>query len=157
MASYPKQKRGQAATEYLIILSVVVIIALIVVGVLRGFASSSSSDIESTKQKLDWQSKDVVLEAYTIYANGHGVFLLQNRLNYPIKLLNATVGQNGVAITKGDIIAPGAKYTLDLPAGSIASGQSKSPYTFQMEIKYSHADYPDIVNSVSGTLGGNYE
>ncbi|MFA5105628.1 MAG: hypothetical protein WC506_01585 [Candidatus Micrarchaeia archaeon] len=157
MAKHLKPRRGQAATEYLIILSVVVIIALIVVGVLRGFASSSSGDIENTRQKLEWQSKDVVLEAYTIYANGHGVFLLQNRLDYPIKIVKATVGQKSADMAKEDIITPGSKYTLDMPAGTIKAGSPRAPYTFDMEIKYSHSQYPDIVNTVQGTISGSYE
>lgn len=157
MAKHPKPRRGQAATEYLIILSVVVIIALIVVGVLRGFASSSSGDIENTRQKLEWQSKDVVLEAYTIYANGHGVFLVQNRLDYPIKIIQVSLGQSTSGIEKEDIIAPGSKYTLEVPAGAIKTGEPRASYTFDMEIKYSHAQYPEIVNTVQGTLSGSYE
>ena len=50
--------RGQAATEYLIILAVVVIIALIVVGVLGAFPALSSG---ITKQQS---------EAYWINAEG---------------------------------------------------------------------------------------
>ncbi len=157
MAHGNKLRRGQAATEYLIILSVVVIIALIVVGVLRGFASQSTGDIANTQQKLAWQSQDVVLEAYTVYSNGHGVFLIQNRLDYPIKISNVSVGGNWHEISKSDAINPGAKYSLDIPAGAIQPGEPRAPYSFDIVMKYAHAQYPEIVNSVSGTIAGNYE
>ncbi len=157
MASFSKQKRGQAATEYLIILSVVVIIALIVVGVLRGFASTSTGDIQGTQQKLDWQGKDVVLEAYTIYSNGHGVLLMQNRLDYPIKIVKVTAGSSQHEIANPDTFQPNSKYTLDIPAGNIKAGKSGSGYTLDLEIKYAHAQYPEIVNTVKGTISGTYE
>lgn len=89
----PKQK-GQASTEYLIILAVVVIVALAVVGVLGGFPTVSKG-ISEKDSATYWQSSDVGIVRY--YANLTGTYaVLRNNKNFAISINFATGTGNGI-------------------------------------------------------------
>lgn len=150
-------KRAQAATEYLIILVVVVIIALIAVGVMRGLAESGGGSVETAKSKIEWQSQDVVLIKPSLYADGTGYLLIINNANYPIKVTKVGVGVDPVDQPNPQRIENAARATLELAKGSVAKGESGKPYSFEVTIKYAHADEPLIVNTVKGKISGIYE
>jgi hypothetical protein len=80
------EKKGQASTEYLIILAVVVIVALAVVGVLGGFPTVSKG-ISEKDAATYWQSADIAIVRY--YANQTGTYaILRNNKNFAVKLQN---------------------------------------------------------------------
>ena len=95
-------RRAQTATEYLVIIAVVIIIALIVINVLGGVPSiggSSSSKIND----LRLANADVGVVAYSISEDGATIFL-RNNLADTILINNITIG--------GEVCTPFTPVTL---------------------------------------------
>lgn len=149
-------KKGQAQTEYLLILAVVVIVALIVVGVVRGFTETSGAGMESARARLEWNAKDVVLTGFSIYPNGGGALILLNNANYPIKITKVSIGGPEVAQPNPETIQVGESKTIKLANATAAPGDDGSDYSFDVSIKYSDSDQSDIVNTVKGKISGAY-
>lgn len=101
--------RGQGATEYLVLLAVVLIIALVAIALL-GFFPGTASDAQETESRIYWQSAspiaiiDNTLAYY--YASGHG-----NTTTVYLRLRN--VGTNPLTITK---VLGGNGYYADSPS-----------------------------------------
>ena len=71
-------RRGQTATEYLIILGVVIVLALVVVFVLGGFPSFGPRS-ERHASQIYWSSTDIAVDDLVMDASGGFVFLRNNR------------------------------------------------------------------------------
>ena len=83
-------KRAQTATEYLIILAVVIIIALIVVGVLGGIPGIGGG-AGSNANKIALQSGDVGISGYKQDSKETTLFMRNNQAN-TIKITSAYIG-----------------------------------------------------------------
>ena len=133
--------RAQASTEYLIILAVVVILALIVVGVLGGIPSIGSSSRRRTSA-LYWSSADVAIVAHSVDSAGAAnVFKLRNNLRNTITLKSLTIGGTTV-VSNSTSIASGESTTFS--GSGIAShldcGDAEDPYSYTVSIVYTDED-----------------
>ena len=133
-------KKAQGATEYLIILAIVIIIALIVIGVIGGIPSigiSASSRASSTY----WATADVAIIDYAISATGSDTVILKNNLRNAIDL--TVVSINDVDFEAGTTtLGPGGTKTYSGAAASCTAGQS---FSYNVTITYTdkktNADY----------------
>ena len=74
---YYFNKKAQGATEYLIVLAVVIIIGLIVIGVMRNVpASGASASIRASKAY--WESADIGITDYAVDGTGLTLFVRNN-------------------------------------------------------------------------------
>ena len=95
--------RGQGATEYLVLLAVVLIIALVGIALL-GFFPGTASDAQMTESKLYWQSVNpiVIIEWSARTWSGNGLtypyLRIKNNGQYPIRI-TAVIGQDGGRVT----------------------------------------------------------
>ena len=76
--------KAQTATEYLIILAVVIIIALIVVGVLGGIPGIGGSSKGQTSTAY-WASQTIGV-SYSFAQRGNDVLVLTNNMNNPVRI-----------------------------------------------------------------------
>jgi hypothetical protein len=86
-----KQKNAQTATEYLIILAVVIIIALIVVAVIGRvpeIGGSSGSNVGT----LGWKTATIGIDSYRMSSSGNDAVRVINNVGDDIRLINMTVG-----------------------------------------------------------------
>jgi len=95
-------RKGQAAVEYLIILAVVIIIALVVVGVLGGFPSLTRG-VNEKESALYWQGAEIAIQKYyftaaTPLTGANSTLTLRNNKNFDVSL--DLIG--GLQMTKGD-------------------------------------------------------
>jgi len=93
-------KRAQAAVEYLIILAVVIIIALVVVGVLGGFPSLTRG-VNEKESALYWQGAEIAIQRFFIvYDANKSTFTLRNNKNFDVRLnLNTYANTSSLQIT----------------------------------------------------------
>jgi hypothetical protein len=136
------EKRGQGATEYLIILAVVVIIALIVIGVLGGIPGIGKS---STKQASEayWESTDIgISEYYLSAATDVLVLTLRNNLDTSVRVQNITVEGtvNGSATMT---LVPGGTGITSVAKSCASAGE---PYDFS----------PILIQYTDLSTGANY-
>jgi len=96
--------RAQGATEYLVLLAVVLIVALVSVALL-GFFPSMASDAQITQSQMYWQSTTPIAivesAARVLASNGVTIpyFLLRNTGVYPIRIMGI-IGGDGSKATR---------------------------------------------------------
>src|SRR3989344_8440209 len=89
-------KKAQTATEYLIILAVVIIIALIVVGVLGGIPGVGRSSAGRASAAY-WASADIAFTDYAFDAGGDSnVIKIRNNLRNQITVTNVRISGTDV-------------------------------------------------------------
>jgi len=101
-------RRAQAATEYLIILAIVIVIALVVVGAMGGIPRLGGSTSTRTSASY-WQQADIGITA-SYFNTTYGSIVVKNNLPFKVR------------ITAIDL---GTDYTAsNLPVQSLQSGKT---------------------------------
>ena len=119
------KRKAQAATEYLIILAVVVIIALIVVGVIGGFPGMTRGVSERDSASY-WATADVGIVRY--YVNGSlAQMVIRNNKIFTVNLTNITFDGVGDALAPTSLlISPGTSVQVNRTATCGAAGTTFS-------------------------------
>jgi hypothetical protein len=140
-------KKGQGATEYLIILAVVIIIALIVVGAMGGIPGigGSASSRASTSY---WLTTDIAIPSYAVTASDDAMILdVKNNLRGPIDDLN--ISMDGIEATcEQTKLAPGQQTNCTVAA--VTTCDAGDAYSFNVEITYT-----DVPTGASYTFTGD--
>jgi hypothetical protein len=131
-------KRGQAAIEYLIILAVVVIIALIVIGVIGGFPGMTRGISERDSASY-WASADIGITRYFVSGGtpaGSMLVIRNNRL-FSVNVTKITMA--GAQVYNTSIpLAPGSSSNITITSPSCTATQS---YSWATVITYEDAVY----------------
>jgi len=111
-------KKAQGATEYLIILAIVIIIALIVVGAMGGIPGIGTG-ARSRSSASFWQTADIAIPAYALDASADTLNgTIRNNMRGSISNVQATI--SGVAMTEAtNVLSAGQTTTF---SGSITCG-----------------------------------
>lgn len=140
-------RKAQAATEYLIILAVVIIIALIVVAVMGGIPGVGKG-AASRANAAYWSTADVAVTNQVISVNGTDSVMLKNNLRNPIRVTNLMIG--GDAFTPTDVILPvGA--TGQFTGAITAPGCSAAGQAYSLDVSLT---FTDTVTGASTTMSG---
>jgi len=153
-------KKGQGATEYLMVFAAVLLISMIAV-VLLGYFTQFSTDAAITSSNTYWRSEAVpfaVLEHTGIAANGTFYLKIQNaegreRLNITaISLGNATTDPAGL-LNMG--FAPGEIRTVAITGST--TGTSGTIYELGLNISYVRKNGIPAVQYGEKKLVGRYQ
>ncbi len=130
--------RAQAAVEYLMILAVVIIIALVVVGVLGGFPSLTSG-ISEKESLAYWTTTDVGI--VRTYVSGTDVkMVLRNNKNFAVTVTGVDVG-TGIVATLTETLQPG-EATDQITVFTLTTGcAAAASYSYNAVITYTDATY----------------
>lgn len=137
-------KNAQGATEYLIVLAIVIIIALIVVGVMGGIPGIGGG-ASGRGNAAFWSSQDVAFTSYAVSASGTDTVVLKNNLRNQITVNDLVV--NGADLAAGESLAPGASRTY---TGAVAACTAGQPFSYAANVYYQ-----DSVTSANYNLTGN--
>lgn len=149
-------RKGQAAVEYLVILAVVIIIALVVVGVLGGFPALTRGVSEKDSATY-WTSADVGLARYV--ATGTNVTaILRNNRNFAVRSINTTTFGAGTAtgatFAYSGTLGPGETTSALVWVGTLPAGSCVNPgdswSIFPVTFKYTDATYGTTYTFVGG-------
>ena len=111
-------KRAQTATEYMIILAVVIIIALIVVGVMGGIPGVGGG-ARGRASASYWQTADVGIVAYSISAGGTTNVRIRNNLGDTVTIDDVNLSTSGS--THASLVVQNEATTLVLAPGETAT------------------------------------
>lgn len=129
--------KAQGTTEYLIILAIVIVIALVVVGVLGGFPKIGGN-INEAQSKTYWASiQPIGIIDWKMVSSGSSTFVFQN--NSSTNNLQVTeLSLNGTAMSIADTnINAGAKASL---SGTGVNCTGGSTYSYNAVITYNTPD-----------------
>jgi len=149
--------KAQTSTEYLIILAIVIIIALVVVGVMGGIPSLGGQTSSRTGEAY-WAQTDIGIISYKIDAAAldDDQFVIKNNKRFTIKITDMQV--NSVDITEAtDVtLSPGESTTLTAAVGSGTAGNS---FSYAVSATYDDEDngITGFAMSPSENLNGAYQ
>ena len=146
--------RGQGATEYLVLLAVVLIIALVAI-MLLGYFPSMATDAKITQSAAYWrgEARPFAITEANINSSGDGSFLLQNmEANGPFVLTLMQVGSynnsSNISFPAGEI-----KQVLITGMGNNTGG---SIYDLNVTFTYTTPTGTSIKQYGSKNLVGKY-
>ena len=131
-------KKAQGATEYLIILAVVIIIALIVVGAMGGIPGIGTG-AKSRASASYWETADLAIPSYAAFTAEEDLNVsIRNNLRNTITLNTVTIG-GGTQTCSPTTIAAGqnAKCTDDDGAAACEAGDA---YSYDVRIEYTDTE-----------------
>ncbi len=138
--------KGQGATEYLIILAVIIVIALVVVGVMGWFPGISSS-ITEQQSRAYWKSTSPLALTDWKITSTNGTFVVQNNSTDKIQLTDIIVDGTALGLSDVNINAGGSTTTAADTDITCTSGQT---YSYNVKITY------DVIGGISGkTFSGD--
>ncbi|MCX6776147.1 MAG: class III signal peptide-containing protein [Candidatus Micrarchaeota archaeon] len=132
-------RRGQAAIEYLIILAVVVIIALIVIGAIGGFPGRTRG-ISERESAAYWAAADIGITRYFVSAFSENWFVIKNNRLFTVNITSITIG--GEVFSTPFTLAPG-------------SSTSISPYTPVCTVEETYS-WNTVITYKDATYGNTY-
>lgn len=128
-------KKAQTATEYLIILAVVIVIALVVASLLGGFPGIGSS-IKGNANQGYWATTDIVISGISTSGDGNVSVKLRNNMPETIVINEVkldTVENASVGVT----LKAGDSTTVTLSGSALAASGT---YSYDVEINYTEQD-----------------
>ena len=133
-------RKGQAAIEYLIILAVVVIIALIVIGVIGGFPGMTRG-VSERDSAAYWAGADIGITRYYLTNGDPGTdsqLVLRNNRLFSVNVTAITFDGSSVFATATPL-SPGSSTAVNLTTAACATaGQT---VTKNVVITYKDATY----------------
>ena len=137
-------KRGQTATEYLIILAVVIVIALVVVVALGQFPGLT----EDRTDAAYWAMQDIGISSYAFAGNG-GVLVLENNMGSAVRVTGISI-DDGETEDIDEPLTVGASTRVELPGvGECTEGDA---YSYNVAINYT-----DQATGATYTMDGGGE
>ncbi len=133
-------KKAQTATEYMIILAVVIIIALIVVGVLGGIPGIGGG-ARGRSSAAYWQTADIAITSYSVTEADAATLKIRNNLRDTITITEKNMSATGsgtatLSISNtSTVLAPGETATVTGTATALC-GTAGDSYTSNIAIKF---------------------
>ena len=125
--------RGQAATEYLIILAVVVIIALIVVGVLGAFPAISGT-VTRQQSEAYWQNAEIGIMPNYRLSGSIAELTVKNNKGFAVRLTGITFDSQGELSGSSVLLSPGS--SVDVRVQGIAPCTQGQQFSSTVSMMY---------------------
>ena len=110
-------QRGQTATEYIIVVAVVLVISLVGAAIL-GSLPSIGSESDERVERSSYLTKEVAIDTYGVESDS-STFVIRN--NYPRKIQVSDASVEGINCNSSNLpvtLKPGQKFVLDCEANS---------------------------------------
>jgi hypothetical protein len=131
--------RGQTSVEYLVLLSIAVIITVVAVGVLAGFIRIGTATTYKKKGVVYWKSADIGVMDWEVHTDDrNSTLVLQNNKEYQINLdwVSTDAGSSTIAI--GQTLLPGDTYSLNTQVINCTEGGT---YSFELTFQYDNLEH----------------
>ena len=124
--------KGQGTTEYLIILAVIIVVALVVAGIM-GFFPGLGTGISESQSRAYWQSTTPLAITQYEVDNAGADFVIRNQTTDKIEVNEISLDGTAVNVTDANVSA-GSQATF---SGSNVTCTSGSTYQYNVVITYS--------------------
>lgn len=129
-------KKAQGTIEYLIIISVVIVVSLIVVGITTGILNNNIDSTNQTNLKLAWLTKEISVIDAVAASDGTASFVLKSNMGEFITINSLEIDENtpfALEEGAGKAMAPGQVYTAQVSGVAPCTGQGK---IYKIKINY---------------------
>lgn len=134
-------KHGQTSVEYLVLLAIAIVIAVVAVGVLAGFIKIGTSTTYKKKGAIYWKSADIGIMDWEVFdtskAGTYSTLVLQNNKEYQV-VLDWISTDGGASTYPLDItLLPGDVYKWE---NTNISCNSKGSYSYTLTFQYENKE-----------------
>lgn len=126
-------RKAQGATEYMIILAVVIIIALLAIAVMQGVPSIGKSGASRSSAAF-WETADIGVISYAVDASGI-TMNIRNNLKSMITITDIDLSDEDLTTSPSlpETLAPGEVKTLTSDDVTCSAGDR---FSYDVEVKY---------------------
>jgi hypothetical protein len=153
-----KNRRGQTSVEYLVLLAIAIVIAVVAVGVLSGFIKIGTATTYKKKGNIYWKSADIGIMDWEIYPETEdSTLVFQNNKEYQIKVNWMSTDSGVTTIDVSKTLLPGDTYNFQTRAVNCTSGGS---YSNTITFNYDNLEHNVLsktftgVEKLAGTCSG---
>jgi hypothetical protein len=147
------QRKAQGATEYLILIAIVIVIALLAVAVLKGVPSIGKSSA-SRGSAAFWETADIGFVAYAVDSSGI-TMNIRNNMKSTITITDIDLSDEDLSTTPPlpETLAPGETKQFTSDDVTCSSGV----FSYDVEVAYTDAEtnaeytFDGIGNKLEGT------
>lgn len=126
-----KRVRGQASTEYLVILVFVLILALVVGSVMGGFPQLGGG-VSARESMIYWSAATIGIPKYTFSASGNKTYVtFRNNNVFTLRVQNVSVNDKTYDVNR--TLLPGESYEAKILA---VCGSENDKYSYNVSIGY---------------------
>jgi len=148
--AYKTDSKGQTSVEYLVLLAIAIVIAVVAVGVLSGFIKIGTATTYKKKGAIYWKSAEIGIMDWEIFqtsASQLSTIVLQNNKEYQITVdwisFDGGSTTNPLAIT----LLPGDVYRWETENLSCSSGGS---YSYVVTFQYQNREHGVLGKKFTG-------
>jgi hypothetical protein len=148
-----KNRKGQTSVEYLVLLAIAIVIAVVAVGVLSGFIKIGTATTYKKKGNIYWKSADIGImdwEVYQTSATQNSTVILQNNKEYQIRVNWVSVGGGAAgttyAISKTLLPGDTYKWTGQAPFNCTSAGS----YSYSVTFSYDNLEHNVLDKTFTG-------
>jgi len=147
--NYINRKKGQATIEYLVLVAVAIIIALVIFGFL-GWIPGMAGTLRERQAKMYWASAyPVAIKDFKVTSTG-ATFLMENIGDDPVKLLNMSVElTNGTVVNA--VLSPQGYKLIQGEVKSYTNASIKCDVGNAYELSNVSISF-DVVKGISGQV-----
>ncbi|MFH1971911.1 MAG: hypothetical protein ABIJ18_00360 [archaeon] len=139
-------KRGQGATEYLIILAIVIVIALIVIGVL-GTIPGIGGNAKQQASESYWETAEIgVVDYYNTFSTDILTVNVKNNQEDTITIDSVTI--DGTVDNTNSSLSPGEEATYTFSKSCENNGDS---FEYGVSVVYANSGAGDTMFTFTGT------
>jgi hypothetical protein len=133
-----QNRRGQASVEYLVLLAIAIIIAVVAVGVLAGFIKIGTATTYKKKGVVYWKSSEIGIMDWEIYQTStsqNSTLVLQNNKEYEILInwVSINGGTTTYSINKNMLPGDSYKFIRSAPFNCTSGGGYSYGVTFNYD------------------------
>ena len=132
------EQKAQASTEYLVILAVVIVVALVVVGLMGNFIGLGGETADDAS-KLYWKRAEIGLSTWIMDSDGADTIVVVNNNEYDIFLRNITIGDSTEGLNA--TVRSGSDKTIKK---DWVSCEEDSGYSYEVSFTYDNAEFTNV-------------
>ena len=142
LKSFRCDRRGQTSVEYLVLLAIAIVIAVVAVGVLSGFIKIGTATTYKKKGAIYWKSADIGIMDWEIYntTDSSSTLVLQNNKEYQIQVdwISTDGGTTTIAIAQ--TLLPGDTYNWATTNGNFSCSTDGS-YSYAITFQFDNLEH----------------
>jgi hypothetical protein len=146
-----KNRKGQTSVEYLVLLAIAIVIAVVAVGVLSGFIKIGTATTYKKKGNIYWKSADIGIMDWEIYATSttqNSTVVLQNNKEYQVKINWVSIDGGTSTFSVDKTLLPGDVYKMvaSTPFNCTAGGS----YSYSVTFNYDNLEHSVLGKTFTG-------
>ncbi len=145
-----KNKKGQTSVEYLVLLAIAIVIAVVAVGVLSGFIKIGTATTYKKKGMIYWKSADIGIMDWEMFPSGTtSTLVFQNNKEYQVTLDWISDDAGVTTLSIGQTLLPGDTYKFTT-TDTMFDCSTGGSYSYALSFQYDNLEHSVLNKQFTG-------